>query len=119
VTGTPTPTHIQIPDTGVWVRVQYAGIYTGTVGTPGVLLDVKDTGEHLYRISTTTGVVVASIQKVDGSADELTAEVYKDGVLIKRSTTITPKGIIEIQLSLKAPATPSPVPAGANSTGSP
>ena len=128
VTPTQQPT-AQIPTTGVWVRIQYTGKYSGSVGTPGVLLDVTDTGDHFYRISTSGGVVVATIQKTDGSGAELSVEVYKDGVQIKKSTTTTPKGVVEIQLSLKPAVTPSPetsvipvvtvlLPNSTNTTGS-
>jgi ribosomal protein L40E len=111
-----------IPPAGVWVRVSYLGKFTGSVGTPGRLRDVTETGDHLYQISTSEGPVVASIQKVDGSEGELVVEVYKDGVQFKRATTIAPKGMIEIQMLLKpavrsttAPVTTA-IPAGANAS---
>jgi hypothetical protein len=97
----PTQPAFSAPSTGVWVRVSYLGKFTGSIGTPGRLRDVTETGDHLYQISTSEGPVVASIQKVDGSEGELVVEVYKDGVQYKRATTIAPKGMIEIQMLLK------------------
>jgi hypothetical protein len=97
----PTQPAFNVPPVGVWVRVYYLGKFTGSIGTPGRLRDVTDTGDHLYQISTSEGPVVASIQKVDGSEGELVVEVYKDGVQYKRATTIAPKGMIEIQMLLK------------------
>jgi hypothetical protein len=118
----PTQPAFSVPPTGVWVRVSYLGKYTGSIGTPGRLRDVTETGDHLYQISTSEGPVVASIQKVDGSDGELVVEVYKDGVQFKRTTTIAPKGMIEIQMLLKpavssttAPAT-AVIAAGANAS---
>lgn len=97
-----------IPATGVWVRVMYANQFSGQVGTPNAQREVSDTGEKLYQISTSTGTVAASVQKVDGSADLLAVEVYKDGELITKKSTVAPKGIVEIQVSLKPSPTPTP-----------
>jgi len=106
---TPVPSPI-VPATGVWVRINYANAFSGTVGTPGAEREVSDNGEKLYQISTSTGTVVANIQKVDGSADLMTVELFKDGELVIRKTTSAPKGLIEIQMSLKPAATPTPAP---------
>jgi hypothetical protein len=97
------------PLNGVWVRVSYLGNFTGSVGTPNRMSDIANTGDQLYQIPTSEGPVVASIQKVDGSDGELTVAVYKDGTLVKQTTTIAPKGIIEIQMLLKPSVTPAPV----------
>jgi hypothetical protein len=97
-----------IPQTGVWVRVNYANRFAGTLGTPNSLRDVSDTGEKFYQVSTSTGTVAVSLQKVDGSADELTVEIFKDGELIRKKSTVAPKGLIELQESMKPAATPAP-----------
>jgi len=99
-----------VPATGVWIRINYANEFSGTVGTPGAEREVSDTGEKLYQISTSTGTAVANIQKVDGSADLLTVELYKDGELVTKKATSAPKGLVEIQMSLKPAETPTPAP---------
>jgi hypothetical protein len=96
------PTQVPIPSTGVWVRVTYPGTYTGLVGTPGNLKDVTDSGDNLYSISTTDGIVLVSLQKNDGSADKIQVDVYKNGILVKTGSTVTPRGILEIQFDLKS-----------------
>jgi hypothetical protein len=96
---------VDVPSTGVWVKVTYSGSFTGAVGTPGSLRDVVDAGTHVYQISTSDGPVVVTIQKVDGSSAELAVDVYKNGDLMKHSSTTTPKGIVEIQASIKSTAT--------------
>jgi len=96
------PSPVLVPSTGIWVRVTYPGSYTGFIGTPGNLKDVTDTGNHLYSVSTTDGIVLVSVQKNDGSADKILAEVYKNGVMVKNSSTGTPRGIVEIQFDLKS-----------------
>jgi hypothetical protein len=37
---------------------------------------------------------------MDGSGDKIILEVYKNGVMLKRESSVTPKGIVEIQLEL-------------------
>jgi hypothetical protein len=93
-----------IPETGVWVRVKYAGTFTGSYGTPGSLREVTGTGEQVYQIPTSTGVVVTSFAKDDGSGDVITTDVFKDGALIKSDSTGTPHGIAQIQVDLKSVA---------------
>ncbi|MFA4876213.1 MAG: zinc ribbon domain-containing protein [Methanoregula sp.] len=102
-----------VPSSGVWVRVIYPGTYASSIGTPGAETARTETGEHLYRVSTSNGIVVASVQKVDATGAELRVEVYKDGKVIAEKSTTGPKGIIEIQMDLRptpAPTTPAPVP---------
>jgi hypothetical protein len=90
-----------IPPTGVWVRVSYPGTYIGLIGTMGNQMEVTDTGDHLYEIPANERTVAAALQKKDSSGDQIILEVYKNGVMLKRETSISPKGIVEIQLDLK------------------
>ncbi|MCK9591127.1 MAG: hypothetical protein M0Q91_03830 [Methanoregula sp.] len=97
----PASTQLMIPPTGVWVRASYPGTYIGLIGTAGNQIEVTGTGDKFYSISTTDGIVAAALQKKDGSGDKIILEVYKNGVMVKRESTTTPKGIVEIQLDLK------------------
>jgi hypothetical protein len=105
-----TPPQLIVPPQGVWVHVQYANQYTGSVGTPGFESDISGSGEKYFQIPTSEGIVVASIQKVDGSSDKLTVEVYKDGEKVTEKSTVTPKGVVEVQADLKPAPTPKPTP---------
>jgi hypothetical protein len=96
------PTLIPVPSTGVWVRVIYPGTFTGMVGTPGNPKEVTGSGVHVYSITTTDGIVEVSLQKNEGTADKLLVEVFKNGIMVKNSSTTTPKGIVEIQFDLKS-----------------
>jgi hypothetical protein len=110
---TPTPKpEVMIPKNGVWLRVTYDGKFGGTYGTPGSQSPVeeKNTGDQFYMVSTINGPVEASIQKLDGSSDELVLEVYKNGEMMKRASTLAPKGIVELQVDLKPAPTPTPTP---------
>jgi hypothetical protein len=102
VTLAPGSTQVVIPPTGVWVRVSYPGTYIGLIGTPGNQVEVNDTGDHLYQIPASERTVAAALQKKDSSGDEIILEVYKNGVMLKREASITPKGIVEILLDIKS-----------------
>jgi len=102
IAAVPTTTQVIIPSTGVWVRVSYPGTYNALIGTPGNQIEVRDTGDHVYQIATNDGYVAATIEKRDGTANKIILEVYKNGVLLKRGSTVTPNGIVDIQLDLKS-----------------
>ena len=108
---TPGPTQLMVPPNGVWVRASYPGNYIGLIGTPGNQLEVSGTGDKFYPISTSDGIVAAALQKKDGSGEKIILEVYKNGVMLKRESSVTPKGIVEIQLDLKTlPGAGNPSP---------
>ena len=90
-----------IPPTGVWVRVIYSGNFTGTVGTSGKTRLVTGSGDQFYQVPTIEGTVEAIIQKLDGSGNLLTTEVYKNGQMVKSSTITTPRGTIDLRVDLK------------------
>ena len=94
-----------VPASGVFVKVTTTSKYSGTVGTPGRLREVSDTGDHIYQISTTDGPVVVNLQKSEGTSAMFAVDVYKDGVLMKHAEKSAPKGQIEFQASLTAVAT--------------
>ncbi|OPY35691.1 MAG: hypothetical protein A4E35_02262 [Methanoregula sp. PtaU1.Bin051] len=83
-----------VPSSGIWVRIQYPGIFTGSVGTSGRMREVNSTGDRFYQIPVMSGVIEAEIQKTEKNADELAITVYKDGVIVKRVNTTAPAGSI-------------------------
>jgi hypothetical protein len=101
---TPVPPYqppVIIPTTGVWVRVIYSGNFTGTVGTTGKMRLVTGSGDQFYQVPTIDGTVEALIQKLDGSGNTLTTEVYKNGQMVKRGTITAPRGTIDLRVDLK------------------
>ena len=97
---TPKPT-VMMPEKGVWVKVQYAGNFTGRVGTSGNLKQVNASGDQYYQIPITDGIVEVLLQKEDGSANILTVEIYQNGRMVTRSTKATPYGTIEVRETIK------------------
>ena len=105
-TAIPTTAASGIPPNGVWVEVSYDQQYTGLIGSPGNQDTYTGTGDHFYRVRVEDGGTVAiSLQKNDGSGDELKVAIYKDGALVKTSSTSAPKGKIDMQYLLAVPTT--------------
>ncbi len=101
---TPAPTVqplIIIPDTGVWVKVIYGGNFSGQVGISGGMRQISGSGTRFFQIPTVDDVVVATIQKQDGSGNVLSVEVYKNGTLVKRGAVSAPRGIVDLHVNLK------------------
>lgn len=83
-----------IPPSGIWVRIQYPGNYTGFVGALGRMREVNNTGDRFFQIPATGGIIEMEVQKMDGSGDLLAVEIYKDGGLVKRTSTTKPHGTV-------------------------
>lgn len=97
---TPVPTEslpqIIIPPTGVWVRVQYPGNFSGNIGAQGRNIDVRSSGIQWYQLPVVNTKLDGTISKLDGSSDKMLVETYKDGTLISRKSTKSPYGSIEL-----------------------
>jgi hypothetical protein len=91
----PTPAPVTIPGNGVWVRVEYNGSFIGYFGNPGSLQQIGGSGERLYYIQKSDGLVEASLVKQDNSGNTLTIEVYRNGEIVLHRTTRAPKGEVQ------------------------
>jgi hypothetical protein len=101
VTALPTsPPQVLIPQTGIWVRVNYSGTFSGSLGTSKLMRQVNASGDQFYQLPTRGGIVDVSVQKQEGTRDELFVEVYRDGSLIRRSTTTTPRGTVDLHVPI-------------------
>ena len=89
-----------VPQTGVWVHVVYDGKFSGSVGTSGRFRDVTGTGESYFQIPAKDELVDATIQKLDGSGNPLTVEIYNNGVVAATKMTRVPKGTAEISTTV-------------------
>jgi hypothetical protein len=87
---------ISIPATGVWVRIHYLKSFSGYIGSHGRNIQVSGSGTKWYQLPVTDPTVDGSITKLDGSADKLEVETYKDGTRISRWSTTTPHGVIDL-----------------------
>jgi len=94
-----TPTEVAVPATGVWVRVDYLGGWTGSYGKAGALVTVADSGLRQYQVENPTGAIKASFRKDDSSSHDLTVEIYRNGAVIKRGNTTLPRGTVDISVT--------------------
>jgi hypothetical protein len=97
----PTQVQVLIPPTGVWVRVKYPGNFTGSIGSAGKMRPVTGSVDQFYQVPTVDGIVQALIQKQDASGNVLTAEVYRNGTMVKNVSITVPRGTIDLVVDLK------------------
>jgi hypothetical protein len=97
-----------IPQTDLWVRVNFSGYFTGRVGNPGYLREVSGIGDHFYKIGNTDAFVQVSVQKQDDTGKPLAVEVYKDGVLVGNRTITAPHGTVNLLLDERVPPNSTP-----------
>ena len=115
------PTPLIIPTTGVWVRVDYPRTYYGLVGNTGSMKGVTGSGDQLYKIYESEGIVQVQIQKPDNSGDTLTVEIYRDGKVIGNRSVSIPRGSVELLIDAKTGNPPGMIPVvtpSGNQTGS-
>jgi hypothetical protein len=97
ITSVPVPI---VPETGVWIRIQSAGNYTGSIGTPGRMREISGDGIQAYQIFTRNDPVSISFQKQDGTAARVIIDVYDNGNQISHRETTAPWVKLEYQVDL-------------------
>ena len=85
-----------IPPTGIWVRIQYPGNFTGSVGMQGSMQEITGSGDRFFRVPATEGIIDASIQKQDNSGNTLIVTVYNNGTLVKQGNTTAPHATLNL-----------------------
>jgi hypothetical protein len=91
---TAAPTQVIIPASGVWVRVTYPQNYQGRLGNPGSLRAVTGSGDRFYLVDEENHLVQVQISKTDNTGDTLVVEIYRNGEVITRRTTTSPRGSV-------------------------
>jgi len=95
------PATVSIPGTGVFVKVSYIGGFSGTWGVNGAMQKVRNSGDRLYEINNSTGNVMATFTKEDGSPKhEITVELWKNGKSLTSAKNSTPYGNVNINYTL-------------------
>jgi hypothetical protein len=90
------PTQVIIPPTGVWVRVIYPQNYQGRLGNPGSLRGISGSGDRFYQMNDENRLIQVQMYKTDNSGDTLAVEIYRNGEVITRRATTSPRGSIEL-----------------------
>jgi hypothetical protein len=109
-------TAIAIPQTGVWVHVDYLGGWKGTYGMLDTEERVTSSGDRVYEIENATGSVTASFWKLDGSSHDITVEIYKDGQLLSHGVTSARFGKVTLSVDTTTGIAQAPVISGDTGT---
>jgi len=110
-----TLTPVTVPQTGVYVYVNYLGGWKGTYGmTAGNISQVTNSGERIYEIVNATGPVSASFWKLDGSSHGITVTVYKDGKALTTGTSTAANGKVTLSVDTTTGVAQQPVVSGGN-----
>jgi hypothetical protein len=71
---------VAVPASGVSVRVNYLGGFSGMYGMEGNMTTLRNSGDRVFVVEDATGTVSASFRKEDASTrHEIIVEIYKDG----------------------------------------
>jgi len=97
---------VLVPQTGLWVRINFSGYYVGQVGNPERLQPVSGNDDQFYKIPDSNGLVQVEVKKQDNSGNPLSVEVYKEGILIYTRTITAPMGSIELLIDAKTARPP-------------
>jgi hypothetical protein len=112
-----TQTPVSIPQTGVYVYVNYIGRWKGTFGTADNQLTVTSSGERIQPVDNATGTVTASFWKLDPSTKhEITVSIYKDGKVLTSGTSISPNDKVTLSVDSTTGVAQEPVVSGSSGT---
>jgi hypothetical protein len=96
-----TTTPVTIPVTGVYVKVDYIGGFSGTYMTNGQTTKETDSGTRMYAVANATGTVTAVFQKSDGTATHaMTVSIYKNGSQLASNSTSASYGKVTVTSSV-------------------
>ncbi|HNX17122.1 MAG TPA: zinc-ribbon domain-containing protein [Methanoregula sp.] len=116
--GTPvvvaTRTPVTIPQTGVYVYVNYLGGWKGTYGPTASQVTKTNSGERIIEVANATGTVTASVWKLDTSSHELTVSIYKDGKVLTTGSTAAPNGKVTLSVDATTGVAQQPVVSGSS-----
>ena len=105
-------TAVTIPQTGVWVHVDYIGGWKGTYGMPDNPERVTNSGDRIYEVEDANGTVTASFWKLDGSSHDITVDIYKDGTLLSHGVTSARFGMVTLSVDTTTGFAQAPVISG-------
>ena len=78
------------------VQINSSGIWAGSYGAVGEIHRVDGTGSQVYTITDSGGNVMAEFQKHDGSSEQLTVSIIKNGQVIETDNTTAAYGTVSI-----------------------
>jgi len=95
------PTTVSIANTGIFIRVQYLGAYTGSYLADGEVHEIQSSGDRLFKVENSSQTVSVTVKKADRSTKQtLTAEIWKDGNLLKSANTTALFGEVDVSAAV-------------------
>lgn len=85
---------------GIQVRVNYSGSWTGNYGDESGSQSVEGSGTKTFTISGSPSVVSAVFQKYDGGSGTLTVEILENGVVVESRSTSAEYGVVSLGYSV-------------------
>ena len=96
-----TTTPVTISSSGVIIKVDYIGGFSGTYTAGGNTTKIKDSGTKTYTLNSVSGPVVATVKKSDNTATHaLTVTIYKDGKQMATNSTSAANGAVTVQTTV-------------------
>ena len=96
-----TTTPVTVPATGVSIKIDYLGGFSGTYTTNGETTKVTNSGTRVYQVANATGSVTAIITNSDGTATPpLTVTIYMDGSQLATNSTSASHGKVTVTASV-------------------
>jgi hypothetical protein len=92
----PPPPELSAPKDGVWVNITYPGNYRGYLGSLGRRTGINSSGTWFYKIPVDDAMIEGSIEKMDGSGENLEVKIYNGGNLVAETGTSKPWGVVDI-----------------------
>ena len=86
--------------TGKQVKIIYDGEWSGAAGDVSSINSISGSGDETIDMPDDASLISANAQKKDGSRNELTIQILKDGKVVKESSTTAEYGVAQVSASV-------------------
>lgn len=86
--------------TGKQVKIIYDGEWSGAAGDVSSINSISGSGDETIDMPDDASFISANAQKKDGSSNELTIQILKDGKVVKESSTTAEYGVAQVSASV-------------------
>lgn len=86
--------------TGKQVKIIYDGEWSGAAGDVSSINSISGSGDETIDMPDDASLISANAQKKDGSSNELTIQILKDGKVVKESSTTAEYGVAQVSASV-------------------
>ena len=86
--------------TGKQGKIIYDGEWSGAAGDVSSINSISGSGDETIDMPDDASLISANAQKKDGSSNELTIQILKDGKVVKESSTTAEYGVAQVSASV-------------------